>query len=203
MANRFSLKYVREKYDEIATSIGLPAYHYVTLARLVEKYSFMKNPVIVDIGCGTGLLKFASIGNALICRTDISLEMLKIARSKNKFDEFILADARCLPFRQESLDIVVLSEVIEHLITPSVALKEVKRVLKKRGFLVLSFPNVLPYYPFYAILKKMSKNVKKRILEMVIKKDMLLLYHTISVSYYFFLLFYQLYIIPVLSCGNG
>jgi ubiquinone/menaquinone biosynthesis C-methylase UbiE len=54
-----------------------------------------------------------------------------------------------LPFRDRKFDIVIISEVLEHLETPEVALSEMRRVLKTNGWIVASSPNSLMYlYPF-------------------------------------------------------
>lgn len=51
--------------------------------------------------------------------------------------------ARPLPFADQQFDYVVLAEVIEHLRSPFFAVREISRVLKKDGILILSTPNVL------------------------------------------------------------
>jgi ubiquinone/menaquinone biosynthesis C-methylase UbiE len=48
-----------------------------------------------------------------------------------------------LPFEDTSFDYVVMLEVIEHLQNPYFVLREISRVLKKEGILLLSTPNIL------------------------------------------------------------
>ncbi len=50
------------------------------------------------------------------------------------------ADAHRLPFRSSSVDVVLCTEVLEHLVEPMAALAEITRVLKPGGQLVLSAP---------------------------------------------------------------
>jgi SAM-dependent methyltransferase len=50
---------------------------------------------------------------------------------------------RCLPFRPASFDAVDLIEVIEHIENQPQLVREIGRVLKPRGLLVISTPNVL------------------------------------------------------------
>ena len=50
-------------------------------------------------------------------------------------------DSEDLPFDSESFDLVVLSEVMEHLRFPQKALREVARVLRPAGRLIGSVPN--------------------------------------------------------------
>lgn len=48
-----------------------------------------------------------------------------------------------LPFEDGSMSVVVLAEVIEHLRVPDLVLREIRRVLRPDGTLLLSFPNYL------------------------------------------------------------
>ena len=47
-----------------------------------------------------------------------------------------------LPFQDNYFDLVLLSEVIEHLVNPDNALKEAHRVLKSNGILIVTTPNL-------------------------------------------------------------
>ena len=70
---------------------------------------------ILDIGCGKGH-KMTTIGRSgrfYTVALDIHLPYLK--ECKRYYDECILCDARALPFRPKSFDIVLCTQVIEHL----------------------------------------------------------------------------------------
>lgn len=63
---------------------------------------------------------------------DISYRKLKWAKENcTKNTEFVVCDATHLPFRSSSFDFVLCSEVIEHLLEPLEALKEIGRVCKR------------------------------------------------------------------------
>jgi len=51
-----------------------------------------------------------------------------------------------LPFESQTFDIVYMGEVIEHLVDPDFAIKDVRRVLKPSGSLILSTPNLACWY---------------------------------------------------------
>lgn len=55
-------------------------------------------------------------------------------------EQFINADIKALPFEDNSIDSIILTQVLEHIDAPFEALDEVKRVLANRGTLILSVP---------------------------------------------------------------
>lgn len=97
---------------------------------------------IIDIGCGEGF-----IANCLsrpdITGVDISEKALKIARRKNPGCNFCAGSIYDLSFKKNSFDLVIATEVLEHLENPDRALQEIKRISK--DYCILSVPNE-PYF---------------------------------------------------------
>jgi SAM-dependent methyltransferase len=58
----------------------------------------------------------------------------------------MLADVYRLPFRAAAFDVVLCTEVLEHLHTPALALREMYRVLKPGGELLLTTPFAYPIH---------------------------------------------------------
>lgn len=58
----------------------------------------------------------------------------------------VFADAQQLPFKNESMDAVLLLDVLEHLPHPQNCLREIARVLKPNGLLVLKVPFIYPLH---------------------------------------------------------
>src|SRR3989344_9201433 len=54
--------------------------------------------------------------------------------------KFMVADAHKLPFRSSSFNAVFALEVLEHVFEPVKVLEEIKRVLKKNGYVVFLVP---------------------------------------------------------------
>jgi len=69
-------------------------------------------------------------------------ERLERARKEGVNNVLSNINSGVLPFKKNCFDIVLCTEVIEHLIKPPVAvLEEINRVLKPRGVLILTTPN--------------------------------------------------------------
>lgn len=106
-----------------------------------------KNVLDVASGSGYGTRYLLDKGAAKVVGIDNSREAIKYSREKYQTSgiEFILADAAKLPFKDNIFDIVVSFETIEHLDDQEKFLREIKRVIKKNGLLIISTPNVLVF----------------------------------------------------------
>ena len=105
-----------------------------------------KDDVVLDIGCKLGVLRdhIRKRQNRISYHgIDISVEVMK--RIENMGDDhFYVADiTHGLPFNNKVFDVVFMLEVLEHVENPSLCLREIRRVLKPQGQLILSVPN--PY----------------------------------------------------------
>lgn len=69
---------------------------------------------------------------------EVSLINLDI--SSQKGDLHVIADAQCLPFKSDCLDIVYSVAVLEHVRKPWIAADEIFRVLRSGGHVVLELP---------------------------------------------------------------
>ncbi|HOZ81857.1 MAG TPA: methyltransferase domain-containing protein [Bacteroidia bacterium] len=114
-------------------------------ADLIAKYSLAdKSSTVLEIGCGTGLFsgKFYQRTGAKIIATDLSPELLNVAKEKYPAVEFVLADAMKLQFDANTFDVVFGSSVLHHLEFER-SLNEILRVLKPGGRMVFAEPNMI------------------------------------------------------------
>ena len=104
---------------------------------------------ILDVGCGDGaaasLAARRSPGHRMI-GLDWSAGALDRARRHGLTVVRAGVDPPGLPVAAASADVVIMSELIEHLVDTDAALDEAYRVLKRGGSLLLSTPNLAAWY---------------------------------------------------------
>jgi SAM-dependent methyltransferase len=104
---------------------------------------------IVDIGCGDG--KAASVALAVnpghrLVGIDWSVDALRQAKARGLTSVRAAVDGISLPLLTGTADVVIMSELIEHVVDTDSALDEAWRVLKPGGSLLLSTPNLAAWY---------------------------------------------------------
>lgn len=103
--------------------------------------SDISNKRLLDAGCGTGWFsKAASDRGALVTSMDLGENLLSEVAKKCE-TERVAGSILEMPFKKNTFDLIVCSEVIEHVPDPEKAITELYRVLKPGGTLVLTTPN--------------------------------------------------------------
>lgn len=110
----------------------------------VRRYFPESGGVVLDAGtgCGFGLSQLSGMFQTVIA-LDIRPEFLgRTARpAANGFNLYLSAgDLRALPVRSAAVDLVICSEVLEHITADTICLREIYRALKPGGLLILSTP---------------------------------------------------------------
>lgn len=117
---------------------------------LAEVLAAMPAPAkIVDVGCGDGFAtQVAARRNAGHHFAGLDWAAGSLAAARDRGLSVIRAglDSPALPIRPGSVDVVVMSEVIEHLVDTDSAIEAVHRVLRPGGSLLLSTPNLAAWY---------------------------------------------------------
>jgi 2-polyprenyl-3-methyl-5-hydroxy-6-metoxy-1,4-benzoquinol methylase len=111
--------------------------------------SLIEGRDVADIGCYAGLFVNAVKArhpDKIVTGIDYFDDNVRLARLlfPAQADCFRRMSVYALEFESGSIDCVTLQEVIEHLEGAALAVKEINRVLKPRGVLIVSAPN--PYY---------------------------------------------------------
>ncbi len=161
-------------YNEIAEEYAKKIEPLASFDYLKKFTNLVKKGWILDCGCAAGRDSYILKNNGLkVTGIDLSEKLLNIARKKHPNIEFIKADIRKVPFKNNSFDGIWASAVIHHLNYKDMikAIKEFKRVLKPGGILFLSTK-----YGTKKINKKDKLSInKKREFFLLTKKDLITL----------------------------
>jgi 2-polyprenyl-6-hydroxyphenyl methylase/3-demethylubiquinone-9 3-methyltransferase len=102
---------------------------------------------VLDVGCSFGHTSLlAAKKGAGVFGVDINHSLLEVGVKLGEANgikvNFLRANAKRLPFTDKTFDVVICSELIEHVIDWQNVLKEITRVIKKGGRAVISTPNI-------------------------------------------------------------
>lgn len=133
----------RGKDNEIAgTSENASKYYLKYFLNYFSPHSKKDNSQtkLLDLGCGSGTyLKLFYNNGFQVYGTDYSKEVIHVAeeRVSNKKIKLVTADIYNLPFSDNYFDMIVCLNVFQTVDKPSLAMKEIKRVLKGNGLLII------------------------------------------------------------------
>ena len=140
----------REFFDEVER------YRYKEYARWMPRlmeFDKFRGARLLEVGCGMGtdLLQFAR-GGAHCTGIDLTPRSIEITRHRFKLygadGDFMISDGECLPFRDESFDVVYSNGVLHHTPDTAGAIRELHRVLRRGGVakVMLYHRNSLNYW---------------------------------------------------------
>lgn len=98
---------------------------------------------VLDVGCGSGwVAKEFLQKNKKVISLDISKSNPQKVKQLYPFQNHfqVVADSFKLPFESNTIDCVIASEIIEHVVDPKSFLKELFRVVSENGSLIISTP---------------------------------------------------------------
>jgi len=166
---------VAEKYFQIYNEDTPGGYTFrVRKARILELIEKSGGRVL-DVGCGPGIMVKELI--------DLGYEFWGIDASSNMIKEcrkyfeminsihFSIGDATDIKFPDDSFDLVICMGVIDRIKKYELAIKEMMRVTKKNGSLIIVFPNLCSpyaawrafiYYPIINLLKSIYFSILRR-----------------------------------------
>jgi len=112
---------------------------------LIRRYVKLEGKRILDVGCGIGayVTKFRDFSPE-VYGVDVDEEKVHVAA--RALPNVLPAEAEALPFRDESFDMILLHEVIEHVKDDKLTVREAVRCLRPGGEVVIFAPNRM--YPF-------------------------------------------------------
>lgn len=129
-----------------------PVYRIGLTNYLREEWIFRMLPIastdrVADIGCASGRQVFrAAKQAAFVIGTDIAQSFIDYAQKKQQAEHvtnvsFFACPIEALQIEMNAVDSVICSEVLEHVLGLDLALKELHRILKPGGKMLVTVPN--------------------------------------------------------------
>ncbi len=154
----------KESHDLIEPKVFRTKQQYVL--HLMHTFAYeqaaalSKGKAVLDLGCNTGY------GSEILFRqakstTAVDVSEKAIKKAKENYGklaiDFRAIDGKSLPFEDNSFDVVVSCQVIEHIVDHSIYMKELMRVLENEGIVFFTTPNahlrldegMKPWNPFH------------------------------------------------------
>ncbi|MBW3018034.1 class I SAM-dependent methyltransferase, partial [Candidatus Woesearchaeota archaeon] len=140
-----------------------PTYH----TRLTEVAKEINNPdKLLNAGCGDGLFDYflkKKVKN--LVSFDINEGDIQIAKALNpdKKITYYIGTAEKVPYNSDTFDCIICVDVLEHIKEDMRAIKELVRVLKKKGKLIITVPSKnfpLTYDPINYVLNRMGTKLR-------------------------------------------
>lgn len=143
-----------EEFEKILSAVPLDYYQKATKKNLLQRYwhgtkinfaiKLLKDLPFqncLEVGCASGYMissiqkKFPKVHFTAIDAYDKAVDY-----AKEKYPQIVFkcAEAEKLPFKNNSFDVLLCYEVIEHVRDPQKAMNEMKRVMKEEGNLILA-----------------------------------------------------------------
>lgn len=150
-------KYHLERKTKLAPKYRLKRRGYEVIQGIKKYYPEAK--AILDIGTADGLMlsrikkKFPQ---AECVGLEYSQELINSCRDKNI--KIIQGDAQNMALKNNSFDVAIATALIEHLDKPMKMLREIHRVLRSGGILILTTPN-----PFFEKIAELIGHFEKEI----------------------------------------
>jgi SAM-dependent methyltransferase len=138
-----------ERTGRAAISLGRPSYSWRfgqdRRLDMVRAFVDLDGARILDVGCGIGtyVRRFRRFSEDV---HGIEVEPERVAEASQELPNIVLAKGEDLPYPDDHFDLVFSNEVIEHVDDDRATAREMVRVTKPGGAIVLFAPNRL--YPF-------------------------------------------------------
>jgi ubiquinone/menaquinone biosynthesis C-methylase UbiE len=157
---------------EISTrDVTFANYNFVIRQRHVLDLFDRRGGRFLDAGCGTGdFIPDLLARDGEVFALDFAHEMIEKARARmaqNGLDRavrFHVGDVSNLPFEADFFDAIIAVGLIEYLMDVDTALRQMHKVLKPGGILIVTVPNVASPFMAYETLVPKCKGVVKQAL---------------------------------------
>jgi len=141
--NELILDQFTRQADSFAARMAAEPFNQLSIDLLLQRITLKKTDSILDVACGPGLLALGLASQVKkVTGLDLVPAMLEKARAfqaerEIKNAEWVLGDVSHLPFKDRQFHGVVSRFALHHCPEPALLLREMKRVVKKSGWVCL------------------------------------------------------------------
>jgi SAM-dependent methyltransferase len=134
------------------------------LSHVVERASRLNNAI--NAGAGEGLYSHLLLGLGIRQLVELDVSYSEHSRQrKEPFQQFLAASLTNLPLGDQTVDLILCSEVLEHIADDEAALEEIARVLVPGGWLLISVPTLPAVFDPAHVREGYSQNDLTNLLE--------------------------------------
>ncbi len=161
------------------------------ILKIIKKYTKISSLNILDVGCGTGalMIELSHFGN--ISGIDIAQTAIDFCKTRGISDVKV-GNALDIPYSDNSFDVVLALDVLEHIKEDELAIKELKRVLKPNGILITFVP---AFMILWGITDTISEHYRRYTRKDFKKKILSSGLDIVIISYFNFFLFIPILIV--------
>ena len=151
---RFFYKYFSKIYDYVN-----PIFYSLEMRKkVVDLAEVDKGSFVLEVGCGTGFTTeeiVKRVGEKNVVALDLTPEQMIKAVEKFKNTHFVRGDAENLPFKDDVFDASISAGSIEYWPDPLKGIKEMARVTKPEGRVVV----LAPRKPDNPVVRKLAESI--------------------------------------------
>lgn len=131
----------------------------------------LESTKVLEVGSGRGYLTALISQFTSVAAFDISRGCLDYAKELGNFGDnvfYFQGNVYSIPFEAETFDIVVATEVLEHLPGLDKAMTEINRVLRTGGIVIASVPNaIMHFYPLVLLIHLRKQSSRKHFIRLI------------------------------------
>lgn len=163
---------------------------------LITTYSQnKKDNQILDIGCGTGALMKEIASGGTVTGVDFSADAVHFCKQRG-LENVVQGSVTSLPFLNDTFDIVLALDILEHVEDDGQAVQEISRVLKPGGVAIIFVPAFMVLWGSTDEVSEHKRRYRKKQLLEVLKPSF---FKIERISYFNFLLFTPILLLRALA----